>query len=833
MKATRILGAGCLLAAVTLWQRPLCASSCYSDLSIVRNVNPAHLVRQARAVRKQLAALGAALDRWELDALDRAILAPHDPLSVGTIQQVLDAHVLVSLSLSSEGGLKAAPGPAHPNLAVGGWGTFLIKVDNLGRTPSQLRMESPHALAAGEREGAERWARFELWPPEARLSGQRLDYYLLRVQGQQAGRREALLVFSTSARGSQPPGPLSFNRVPILFALMDQRQLATTRLAHLLRHQHNGPYLAVPQRRGPSLATVRLASCLACHDTAQETQASPTQLARERSCLACHRQLEPRPALASERCPVCGMENCRMGCVARGRTSAGQEVMRMGGIPRSLFLGGVGVVLVASFGLVEYLGRRGHGSRSRRWNLLAWPALSWCARQRWFRPLLQVPTFLVFCGLVFAGFQGDQTVNIAPVLTWTIWWAGLVFLVLLLGKAWCYVCPWDFAATLAQNLGRLWGAKRTLTLGLRWPRGLRNIYLAIGLFVLLTWLELGYQVTALPRATAGLALLMVALSVVPALLFDKRSYCRYGCLVGRISGLYALFAPLEVRCKDPQLCRQCRGHECFRGDQQVPPCPTSLLLPTLQENTYCIQCGYCLRSCPSDNVALNVRPFAADLTEFTHPRSDESLLAIILLALTSFHGLTMTPLWDSTEQLSVLGGIGQTLGTGRLAAFTIGMALIVAAPIGAFAALCALARWWVGEPAVSWRKLFVYYAYALLPVALFYHLAHSGMHLVMEGQYLWPLLSDPLGRGWDLFGTATSRPGPLLSAQAVWWWQVGLVIVGHISGIVVAHHASQRLYRDRRQATRSLVPMLAGMVLYSWGSLWLLHLDMHMRSSLL
>jgi polyferredoxin len=528
------------------------------------------------------------------------------------------------------------------------------------------------------------------------------------------------------------------------------------------------------------------------------------------------------------------MENCRMGCVSRAQTLAGEKVMRMAGVPRPLFLGGVGAVLVVSFALVEWLNR---GAREpvtrRRWNFLSLRFPAWCFRQRWLKPLFQVPVAALFAFLIYAGFAGDRTVNLTPTLTWTVWWAGLIFLVLFLGKAWCFVCPWDFAATLAQGVGRLWGARGPFTLGLRWPRALRNIYLAIGLFVLLTWLELGYRVTASPRATAVLALVMVALCVVPALLFEKRAFCRHGCMIGRISGLYAMFAPVEVRCADVAVCRECRTRDCFRGNHRAPACPTGLLLPAVKENTYCIQCGHCARSCPRGNVAFNVRPFAADLTAFTRPRADESLLAIILLALTSFHGLTMTPFWEGADGFSVIGWLRAALGTGPLAAFTLGMTAMVAVPIIVFWLLSLVTQRMAGDASVPWTKLFPYFAYSLLPVALFYHLAHNAMHFFMEAQLVVPLLSDPLGRCWDLFGTAALRPGPLLSAQAIWWLQVALVLTGHVAGIVIAHHASRRLYAEPRRATWSLVPMLGGMVLYSWFSLWILHLDMNMRSTLM
>ena len=95
-----------------------------------------------------------------------------------------------------------------------------------------------------------------------------------------------------------------------------------------------------------------------------------------------------------------------------------------------------------------------------------------------------------------------------------------------------------------------------LALDARWPRWLSNVYPATIFFVGLTWLELGWGVTMSPRATAVLGLLMLVMAVVPALFFEKRAFCKYACLVGRICGLYSLLAPVEIRAKDRDVCKE-------------------------------------------------------------------------------------------------------------------------------------------------------------------------------------------------------------------------------------------------------------------------------------
>jgi len=211
---------------------------------------------------------------------------------------------------------------------------------------------------------------------------------------------------------------------------------------------------------------------------------------------------------------------------------------------------------------------------------------------------------------------------------------------------------------------------------------------------------------------------------------------------------------------------------------------------------------------------------------------DEAWLALILLSLTAFHGLSMTPVWEDVRPgaVDMVSRLSAGLSLGRLPAFTVGMALVMAVPIGAYTLSTAVAWLWVRRSGVGFRQLFVDYAWSVLPVALFYHLAHNSMHLLHEGADLIPRLSDPLGRGSDWFGTAGMHFGALLGNQATWYLQVGLVLTGHLFGVVVAHRISRRVFvDDRAAALRSLVPMLCMMVLLSVGGLWLMSLDMNMR----
>jgi hypothetical protein len=175
--------------------------------------------------------------------------------------------------------------------------------------------------------------------------------------------------------------------------------------------------------------------------------------------------------------------------------------------------------------------------------------------------------------------------------------------------------------------------------------------------------------------------------------------------------------------------------------------------------------------------------------------------------------------------------IEATLHVGEMAAFSIGMAGLMIAPSLTYAGLVAVSRWMARESTVGYRDYFIRYAYALLPIALFYHLAHNSEHLLMEGQKVVALLSDPFGWQWNLFGTANWTLQPLIDLPTLWIVQVAFVLIGHVYSLWTARRAAGALFSNPKAALRSQIPMLLAMILFSLASLWLLKQPMEMRTS--
>ena len=91
----------------------------------------------------------------------------------------------------------------------------------------------------------------------------------------------------------------------------------------------------------------------------------------------------------------------------------------------------------------------------------------------------------------------------------------------------------------------------------------------------------------------------------------------------------------------------------------------------------------------------------------------------------------------------------------------------------------------------------------------------------MPGQLIIPLASDPFGYGWNLLGTAEYRINiGVISARILWYLSVGLIVVGHIIAVYLAHLISLRTFQDRSVAMSSQYPMLMLMVIYTVVSLW-------------
>lgn len=461
------------------------------------------------------------------------------------------------------------------------------------------------------------------------------------------------------------------------------------------------------------------------------------------------------------------------------------------------------------------------------------PLLKRFLTRPWVLLSLRIVTAAVFLLVIHAGLFGTPVPerNIATVLTWTIWWSGVVISVFFVGSAWCAICPWDSIASWLVRR-RLWqrGAD-TASLSLRVPKMIRSIWPALIMFIGLTWLELGAGVTTSPYATALMALLMVVLATVSLALYERKAFCRYFCAVGRTIGAYSAMAPIALRPIDAQTCANCKTLECYHGTKEIEACPTHLVMGTIKQNTYCTSCGACSQSCPKQNVGWRLRGIGDEITYASRPHGDEAWFILGLMALTLFHGFTMMPYWeDWMRQLAyAIGDSGQIL-----LSFSIGMIISMLVPILLYLLAIFIIRH-AGQIKHHYNRIFNSIAFSLIPLAFTYHIAHNLSHLVRESHGFWSVVTNPLGTGTLPLSSHElhmRHMNPIVDNEIVYALQATLVLFGFWLSLRIA---GQRLgsMQDQKasgmQRAVAFMPILVIITCFSLTNLWLLMQPMIMR----
>jgi hypothetical protein len=181
-------------------------------------------------------------------------------------------------------------------------------------------------------------------------------------------------------------------------------------------------------------------------------------------------------------------------------------------------------------------------------------------------------------------------------------------------------------------------------------------------------------------------------------------------------------------------------------------------------------------------------------------------IVCVLLGATVFDGLTQIGWWASNFE-AMDGTLGLVLISTAALALAIGL---VAFTFGL--ATASSARLLDGQEGDPLPRLF---AHSLVPIAIGYTIAHYFSLAVLQGQIGYIAASDPLGLGWNLFGTAdwgiNDRVVTGLGMAAI---QIGAIVVGHVIGAVSAHDRAVSVF-PARVSTRGQFTLIGVMVLYT------------------
>ncbi len=433
-------------------------------------------------------------------------------------------------------------------------------------------------------------------------------------------------------------------------------------------------------------------------------------------------------------------------------------------IPTWLFAWATAIVLVVSFVALATLWPtpRLEARRDRAW--LRYP--------RWLDPLCGAIGLALFVLVVYAGIDGAQlvTANITPTWIYVVFWVGLAVVSVLLGDAFRPFNPWRALARAAAWLAAKARRGRPGAEPLPYPAWLGRWPAAFGILCF-AWLELvdNPAQRVEPRLLAFLALGYAAVQLVAMSLYGIETWTARGDAFGVYFGLFGLMAPLRWR--EGRIAR---------------------------------------------------RPPFVGAVELDFVPGTIALIAV-MIGSTSFDGFSNGTVWISLfpHLYSLFGSLGVSDPTAASeCAYTLGLFAMVAI-VGGFYRLGTLGMRSVGGYGAS--DLARRFAHTLLPISIAYVLAHYFSLLVFSGQSMVYLISDPLGSGANIFGTAGFQPNlAVVSGNLVWYVQVGALIVGHVAGLTLAHDRAITLYRRARDATRSQYWMLTVMVAFTSLGLWIL-----------
>jgi hypothetical protein len=383
------------------------------------------------------------------------------------------------------------------------------------------------------------------------------------------------------------------------------------------------------------------------------------------------------------------------------------------------------------------------------------------------RIVLQTVSVGLFVLVLATAFFGVslELLNFSPTFVYIVFWLGLPLLSVLFGDVWRVLSPWraiaDATVWVIERTGRV--ARPVLEPPTRFGR----YPAALALFAFAA-LELAHPRPAYPR-TLGVAIALYSYWALSGMaIFGRENWTKCGEGFAVAFSLLARISPFAVR-----------------DGAVVVRWPLTGLAGADRTTGALVFVGVMLGSTSFDG--------------FSRSTQWQNLIADVRAELRD------EPLWlvDLTTTLVNVAGL----------------AFFVGAVVWTYLLAVTVARRLVDAP----RSLVPDFILPLVPISFAYMVAHYFSSFVIQGQFMFSLISDPFGRGWDLFGTVDFAPNlSILTPETIWYVQVVALVVGHVAGLVVAHDRAVALFESWSDALRSQYPMLALMVLYTVGGLWLL-----------
>jgi polyferredoxin len=442
-------------------------------------------------------------------------------------------------------------------------------------------------------------------------------------------------------------------------------------------------------------------------------------------------------------------------------------------------------------------------------NLLKIQVIDSLMKSKWFPGIIQWPTLLLFMLIMFQLLLGPESAhdNLGTALTWVLWWPLIPIIFSFLGRFWCAICPF---ATLNDLVQKFVGNNRPV------PRFLKKygIWIIDALFIFITWSDHVWGVVENPFGSGVLMLMLTTGVVASGSFFERRTFCRYVCFLGGLSGNYARTGMLALR-GTPEICKTCTAASCFKGTDKAPGCPLFEFPKTMTSNANCVICAACIKNCPNDSIQLTLRPPTKELWFIRKPKLEEAFLSAVIMGIVFVQNVTMLEVWGS-----MLSWLERVIGTTNYAiTFSITFAVAIISPV----VLLGITSWIAAKfNKSSLVENFARFGYAIIALDVAGHIAHNLFHLLAEGKSIFYTAIALFGQG--VHGASPA----IVGMETIQLLQYGLIALGFIGSLYTAYRIAKN-NQPGGTAWRTFVPYAALIVILTVMNVYLFMLPMAMR----
>lgn len=426
-----------------------------------------------------------------------------------------------------------------------------------------------------------------------------------------------------------------------------------------------------------------------------------------------------------------------------------------------------GVVFLSFVLVVLFAGQEGEDAVSYPRRKAGW--LTRVARTPWPRAIGGTIGVVALISVFVTGLFGSSNsfYNPSEYIVWIFFWAVVVILSGLVGNLWYLLNPW---AAIYDVMARVMPLSPVRTL----PESV-GVWPAVFAYFAFACLELTSGLASRPVIVALAAAAYTFITLAGMVIYGRDAWLQHCEAFTVLLGIVSRFGPVEAD-----------------------------------------------RDTAGRITAVYLRPWGAGLLQPSPSGWDRIAFVILMLSSLAFDGVLSTPAWqDFTVTLEPLW---LPLGVyGFFFVRTLGFLLLTLTFFLVFVAFME-AVIYLGQGRVDVRRTMTAFALTLVPIALVYNAAHNYSYVLVQSQYIVPLLNDPLQKGWHLLPAVASFTPNFTLAQAstVWYAQIILIVVGHIVAVVLSHLRANSVFKNAQRALLSQYPMLLLMVVYTFTSLWIL-----------